>query len=163
MRAAIHARSIVHHYASHHCRLLRCGVGTEYLAVRSQYLIHALSHDAGLQLDALCIGRHFIVFPILSRHDEYRVGDGLPRQTRSGGSEGYRQVHIARIFEQTRHFVFVFRAYHYLRQAAVESCICSPRQAVQIVGIEPLGGYVSRYPIIVLFVLCIHLCKKLLL
>ena len=70
MSAAIHARGIVHHYTSHHCRLLRCRVGREYLAVRLQNLVHPLSDDSRLQSYCFGIGRHLIAFPVLPCHNK---------------------------------------------------------------------------------------------
>ena len=138
MCAAVHARCIVHHNASHHGRLLGGRVGGEGSSVGSKYLIHPLTDDARLQGDGLGILPNGIFFPVLARYDEHRVSNGLARQTGAGGTEGDRDTKSTCVTEQAGNFFFAGGANHHLRQFPVEARIRSPCQAAQIVCVDAL-------------------------
>ena len=136
VRAAVHARGVVHHDAAHHGALDRCGVGGELAAVGGQQLVDALADEAGLQGDLFVVGADGVLLPMLAGDDEDRVADGLSGQAGARRAEGDGHAVARGQAEQLGYFVLVLRADDDLRDEAVESGVRAPGQAAQFVGID---------------------------
>ena len=167
VRAAVHARGVVHYDAAHHGALHAGGVGGKLASVGSQKLVYALADDARLKGDLFVVGRYTVLLPVLSGYNKDRVTDGLTGQTGSCCAEGDGQPVTVGKFQQKGNLFFVFRTDHYLRYQAVETGIRTPSQPAKFVGVNPFlrnesacflqeSHVVTFYHIVVLlYLLCI--------
>ena len=138
MRAAIHARSVVHHDSSYHRRIFRCRIGRECFPVWLQNLIHAIADNSRLHGDCRGICRYRVFFPILTGHDKNRIAYRLPRQARAGGTKRDRQMQPIGSCQQFRNLFFRFRTNDNSRYFPIETGVGAPCKATQVVGINPV-------------------------
>ncbi len=156
VRATTHARSVVHNNATHHGRIFRCRVGGEGALERSQDGIDTTAHDARLQRDGRGIGSNAVTLPVLARDNHDGRSHRLSAQTRSGGAEGDRQLHLARHGKQLSHLLLGCGAHDHLRNVAIETGIGAPCQGAQVVGIDALTRHKGRNAVHILFISLLH-------
>ena len=83
---------------------------------------------------------------MLAGYNEYGVTNGLSGQAGSCRPESHGQIVQISQFQQSGDFLFSLRTDYDLRDEAVKSCVCSPGQPAEFVGINPfLRDELSRF------------------
>ena len=145
MRAAVHARSVVHHDAARHSASDRSRVGREAVSERFQHLVDPRAHDAGLEPHGAAAVEHLATLPMFARHHEHRIADSLPRKTRARGPEGQGHAQPGGRPHDADDLLLVGGAHDDLRDEPVKSRVDAPRQPAQVVGVNPLAGDESAH------------------
>ena len=77
MNTAVHTRGIVDDDTTYHRTSYRGRIRWEHSAIRLQNLIHPSTYDARLEFNTILILADFVLLPMLTCHDEYRVCTAL--------------------------------------------------------------------------------------
>ena len=145
MGSAVHTRGVVHHDTAHHRAFDRSGVGRKAIPAGFEHLVDPCTHDAGLEPHGTAAVEDLATLPVFTRHNEHRIADGLPRKARSRGAERQRHARLTCRLHKADDLPLVGNAHDDLRDKTVKPGVGSPRQAAQVVRINPLTGYESAH------------------
>ncbi len=77
---------------------------------------------------------------MLSRNDQHRVAQTLPRKRRTRRPEGKRHLMLSAQLDKLRDFRFVVAPDDHLRDLSVKTCIGTPSESSQLIGIYTFPG-----------------------
>ena len=139
-RAAAHAAGIVGDDAADFAGVDRRRVRADLAPERCQPGIGLRADHPRLQADLCALATDLATVPVIPKHDQHRIADGLPGQAGAGGAEGHRNPVALRQFEQRHHFIFGLDANHQLRNQAIEAGIGAEGQRRQRIVETPFLG-----------------------
>src|SRR5690606_35657994 len=96
------------------CRVDRGRVRADLAAQRCQHGVGVGADHAGLQADLFATVANLATVPVVTQHDQYRVGNRLAGEAGAGGAEGHGDLFGVRPLEQLDHFGFGVDANHKL-------------------------------------------------
>ncbi|MNV85447.1 hypothetical protein D3C71_1794100 [compost metagenome] len=139
-RAAAHAAGIVGDDAADFAGVDRRRVRADLAPERRQPRVGLRADHARLQTNLCALATDLATVPVIPKHDQHRIADGLPGQAGAGGAEGHRHLIALGQFQQRHHFIFGLDADHQLRNQSIETGVGAESQGRQRVVEATLAG-----------------------
>ncbi len=136
--AAAHAARVVGGDAAELAGVDGGGIRPNLAAQRGQIAVGIGADHPGLQGDALAIVQDAVAAPAVGQGDEYRIAQGLARETGAGGAKGARQVQFTAHRQHEAHFIQRVEAHDALGHQAVEAGVRAVGQSQVRVAHQPL-------------------------